>query len=57
MNQQIKGVIRHGLTFGAGVLVAGGWIDEGAANELIGSLGCVIVTVWSVVSKKQDKPE
>jgi hypothetical protein len=52
MNEQIKGLIRHVLTFVGGIAVAKGFFDESSINEVIGAVMTIIGTVWSVASKK-----
>ena len=54
MNQtQILGLIRHILTFGGGVLVAKGILDEGVATELVGALITLIGGVWSAAAPEK----
>jgi hypothetical protein len=50
--EQIFGVIRHGLTFIAGILVTKGLIDDASSTELIGSIMGLVGLVWSITSKK-----
>jgi len=52
MNKEtILGLIRHGLTFGGGILVTKGLADEATSTELIGGLVAVIGAIWSIIAK------
>lgn len=48
---QILGIIRHILTFGGGLLVMKGYIDEAMLSEVIGATVTFIGTIWSFISK------
>lgn len=50
--EQVLGIVRHVLTFAAGIVVAKGLVEESVATELIGGILGVIAGVWSIVSKK-----
>ena len=50
--EKLLGIVRHVLTFAAGLLVVKGYVDDQMAQELIGGIIGLIGTVWSVVSKK-----
>ena len=50
-SDQILGIIRHILTFGGGLLVMKGLIDEALLSELIGATVTFIGTIWSFVTK------
>lgn len=45
---KLYGIIRHVLTFGAGFVVAKGYIDDATAQQVIGAIMAVLGTVWSV---------
>lgn len=49
----ILGIVRHVLTFGGGIAVSKGLVDDGSATEIIGALVTLVGAVWSVVSKKK----
>lgn len=49
---QILGLVRHILTFGGGLAVAKGLLDDTQTTELIGAVITLIGSIWSVVSKK-----
>lgn len=49
---QLLGLIRHILTFGGGLLVTKGVLDEGMATELVGALVTIFGGAWSVLAKK-----
>ena len=48
MNDSIKSIVRHGLSFGGGFLVAKGLVTVDQANELAGAVITVIGVGWSV---------
>lgn len=52
MNEQVKGLIRHVLTFVGGIVVAKGWIDASSVGEIIGAVITLTGTIWSIASKK-----
>ena len=56
MNDSIKSVIRHGLSFGGGFLVAKGVISTDQANELIGAFITLLGVGWSVWKNKKPAP-
>jgi len=45
------GVIRHGLSFAGGVLVAMGVMDEATWMKFTGALTTIVPFVWSWMSK------
>lgn len=49
--EQILGIIRHGLTFVGGILIAKGLIDETSVTEVVGGLVTLTGTIWSVIEK------
>jgi hypothetical protein len=49
--EQILGIVRHGLTFIGGILIAKGLIDESTATEIIGGVITLAGTIWSVIEK------
>lgn len=51
---QILGLLRHILTFGGGLAVAKGLMNDTQSTELIGALITVVGSIWSVLSKKVD---
>lgn len=51
--EQVLGIVRHILTFGGGILIAKGIIDETLSQELIGATMTLIGTIWSVISKSE----
>jgi hypothetical protein len=54
MNQtQILGLIRHLLTFGGGLLVGKGILDEESAAQIIGATVTVIGGVWSAIAPEK----
>jgi len=47
----ILSIIRHGLTLGAGALIASGKIDEAGGNELVAALMAIIGIAWGIKDK------
>ena len=56
MNDKIKGLLRHALTFVGGYLVADGLIDEVVLEEVVGAIITLTGFVWSFISK-EDKTD
>jgi|LauGreDrversion4_2_1035121.scaffolds.fasta_scaffold582006_2 hypothetical protein len=50
--EQVKGLLRHFLTFIGGILVAKGLATEGQIMDIIGMIITFVGTIWSVISKK-----
>ena len=50
--EQAWGVIRHILTFGSGIIVANGVLDDAAAQSVIGGIMALIGAIWSISAKK-----
>jgi len=50
--EQVLGIVRHILTFGSGIVVAKGLLDEATAQSIIGGVLGLIGIIWSVDSKK-----
>lgn len=50
--EQVKGLLRHFLTFVGGILVAKGLATEGQIMDIAGTIMTFIGTIWSVISKK-----
>ena len=48
MNDSIKSIVRHGLSFGGGFLVAKGLVTVDQANELAGAVITLLGVGWSV---------
>jgi hypothetical protein len=51
--QQVLGIIRHILTFGGGILVTKGLLDEGMVSEISGAVITLIGAVWSIIEKSK----
>jgi len=51
--EQVLGILRHVLTFGGGILVAKGLIDETTWAEVSGSAITLIGAIWSILAKKK----
>ena len=57
--ESVLGVLRHILTFGGGLAVSKGYIDEASSVELVGAAITIIGVAWSIIEKKkksEDKP-
>ena len=54
MNEKIQCLFRHILTFGAGILVTKGIIDEDIVLDLVGAVMTLTGFVWSFLSKKEE---
>jgi hypothetical protein len=50
--EQVLGIVRHILTFGSGIVVAKGLLDEAVAQSIIGGVLALIGTIWSVDAKR-----
>lgn len=46
--EQISGLVQRGLMFGAGFVVAKGWISEAGAVQIVGGLVAFLGTLWSL---------
>lgn len=53
MNESIKSIVRHGLSFGGGFLVAKGLVSVDQANELAGAVITIMGIGWSVWKNKK----
>jgi len=51
--EQILGILRHVLTFGGGILIMKGIVDEGLWAEITGGVITLVGSVWSVVEKNK----
>jgi hypothetical protein len=45
-------LVRHGLTYGGGLLVAAGYLDAGQSEILAGAGLAVAGVLWSVLEKR-----
>lgn len=53
MNKQaVIGLARHVLTFGGGIIVSQGWVDEATMTTIVGALATIVGAVWSVLDKR-----
>lgn len=53
MSEHLSGLIRHALTFGAGILVARGKLDAGSVETIVGGVMTVLGIVWSWLAKNK----
>jgi hypothetical protein len=51
--EQIFGILRHVLTFGGGILVTKGILDEAAWEIISGSTITLVGSIWSVIEKNK----
>jgi hypothetical protein len=51
--EQVLGIVRHILTFGGGILVTKGLLDEGMVTEISGAVITLIGAIWSIVEKNK----
>ena len=51
--ERILGLIRHVLTFGGGIVVSQGYLDEATATQVIGALVTIAGAVWSFVAPEK----
>lgn len=51
MKDSVLGLLRHLLTFGGGILISKGILDEGTALELVGGIVTVVGGAWSIYDK------
>jgi len=49
--EQALGLIRHGLTFIGGCLVANGILTDSMSADIVGSCMALIGAIWSVIVK------
>ncbi len=50
---QVQGTIRHLLTFGGGILVGKGYLDEATMTALVGAAVTIAGAVWSWLSPEK----
>lgn len=55
MNQSKLAFLRHALTFLGGTLVSKGLMDEGALNELVGTIISITSISWMIFEKMKLK--
>jgi hypothetical protein len=51
--EQIFGVLRHTMTAVGGILIAKGFIADGAWAELSGAALTLVGVIWSIVDKQK----
>jgi hypothetical protein len=56
MNAKIFGIVRHILTFGGGIVVAKGYIDEQTMLQIVAAIVSLAGVVWSVNSPEKTTP-
>ncbi len=49
---QLLGILRHVLTFGGGLIVAKGHVDNATVETVIGALVTLAGSVWSIHTKR-----
>jgi len=56
MKDSIKSIVRHGLSFGGGFLVAKGIVSVDQANELAGAVITIFGVAWSIYKNRKTPP-
>ena len=51
--EQVRGIVRHALTFIGGIIVMNGLATDAVVQELIGASLTIFGGVWSIASKKK----
>jgi len=51
--EQIWGIIRTILAAGGGWIAAKGWVDAATLEQVLGAVGVLFVTAWSIIAKKK----
>lgn len=51
--EKIMGIVRHVLTFGGGVAVARGYIDEATMVQVVGAVVTIAGAVWSYIAPEK----
>ncbi len=54
--EQVLGMVRHALTFGGGILMALGYVEEQMWAEVSGAVVTLVGAAWSVWDKMNPKP-
>jgi hypothetical protein len=57
MNDKVKGLLRHVLTFLGGYLVTQGIVDEAVLSEVVGAVITITGFVWSWLDKQPTEVE
>lgn len=55
MTDEVQGLIRHLLTFGGGILVSMGYMDNATAAQVVGAISTLVGVIWSYMDKKKLK--
>jgi hypothetical protein len=55
MKDLITSLVRHGLTFGGGFLIAQGLVTADESNSLIAAAVSVVAIVWSIFERRMNK--
>ena len=50
--EMAAGILRHILTFGGGLVVTKGYLDEATMTQVIGAIVTIAGAVWSIWAKK-----
>lgn len=51
--EQLKGIVRHTLTFVGGILVMKGYLDEQLVTEIVGAGVTLTGAIWSIIQKNK----
>ena len=52
-NETVMSIVRHILTFGGGLAVGKGWMDEGTMTQVVGAAVTLVGAIWAIVNKKK----
>ena len=55
--ETILGLIRHVLTFGAGFLVAQGYLTTAGSEQAVAAVVTLVTLVWSALAKSDNFPK
>ena len=50
--EQVRGIVRHALTFVGGIFVMKGLVDETTVTEVVGCVMTLAGAIWSIIDKK-----
>lgn len=50
---QVLGIVRHVLTFGSGLVIGKGWLDESTAAEVVTAVIGIVGAIWSILDKRK----
>lgn len=51
--EMVQSIVRHVLTFGGGIAVGKGWLDESTMTAVVGAAVTIVGAIWAVMNKKK----